>query len=41
MMLEKLAGFEYIIQHPKGDKSSGNNVTWNDPIEIGNYIKKV
>ena len=40
MMLEKLTGFEYIIQNPKGQKSKdGNTVTWNDPIEIENYIK--
>ena len=39
-MLEKLTGFEFIIQNPKGQKSKdGNAVTWNDPIEIENYIK--
>jgi dynein heavy chain 2, cytosolic len=43
MMLEKLQGFEYIIQNPKGGKSGSEqgNVTWNDPIEIEKYIKQV
>jgi hypothetical protein len=40
MMLEKLQGFEFIIQNPKGkNNGDGTSVTWNDPIEIENYIK--
>ena len=41
MMLEKLQNFEFIIKNPKGQKGGGGNVTWADPIEIENYIKKV
>lgn len=39
MMLEKLQQFEYLIKNPKGKGSEGKQVTWNDPIEIENYIK--
>ena len=42
MMLDKASTFEALIQNPKGGKgSSSKEVTWNDPIEIENYIKKV
>jgi len=42
MMLDKAQGFEYIIKNPKGKKSDdGKTVTWQDPIEIENYIKQV
>jgi dynein heavy chain 2 len=41
-MLQKLQDFEQIIQNPKGQKGGDtSSVTWNDPIEIENYIKKV
>ena len=40
-MLQKLSDFEFIIQNPKGDKTKKENVTWNDPIEIENYIRQV
>jgi dynein heavy chain 2, cytosolic len=40
MMLEKLQGFEFIIQNPKGkNNGDSSSVTWNDPIEIDNYIR--
>jgi len=43
MMLEKAAEFESLIKNPQGSKvgRTSGTVTWNDPIEIENYIKKV
>ena len=42
MMIDKASTFEQLIRYPKGDKGGNDNsVTWNDPIEIENYIVKV
>lgn len=42
MILDKAESFEKIIMNPKGQKGQdGKTVTWNDPIEIENYIKQV
>jgi len=43
MMLEKAAEFESLIKNPQGNKGgrTSGTVTWSDPIEIENYIKKV
>lgn len=43
MMLEKAAEFESLIKNPQGNKGgrTQGTVTWSDPVEIENYIKKV
>ena len=41
MMLEKAAEFESLIKNVNSNKGSKGTVTWSDPIEIENYIKKV